>query len=547
LGLIYTLFKKLSKYIKFVNNTRNRQNPTDQNVSYAGNNSSLKDSLDENAEVLKKYLGKSDDIIFREFYFGVKHQTKALISFIDGLGDKTLILEYVVKSLMVNIHITDPHGKLVDKKNMFEDLKRYILSIVEATEVRNLDEAIDTILSGNTLLLFDGSNLGFSISAKGGASRGITQPETEVVIRGSREAFVETLRVNTSLLRKIIKNPNLIFETLVVGKQTRTDVCIAYIQGIANDKVVQEVRDRINRIDTDVILESGYIEQFIEDNPLSPFATIGNSERPDKVSAKILEGRVAILCSGTPIVLTAPYTFTEALQVPEDYYSRPFLTNLVRILRLLALFITLTLPALYISLTTFHQEMVPTVLLVTFAAAREGIPFPVLIETLISEIIFQLLRESGIRMPKAVGTAVSIVGTLVIGQAAVEAGIIGAPMVIITALSAITSFILPSIYDALIIFKFIMIFLSSAFGLFGVIFGMFCMLAHMCSLRTFGTPFMSPMAPVNWNDMKDSVLRAPLWLLKSRPKALTWKKNNRQSSGQMPSKPEKKKGDKNSE
>ncbi len=543
------MFKKLSRFINFVNNVRSKQSdnqkPSPDNVSYVGNHLNLNESVDENSKILKKTLGKSDDIIFREFYFGVKHQTKALISFIDGLGDKNLILEYVVKSLMVNIHIADPHGKLVNKRNMFDDIKKYILSIVEATEVNNVDQAIDTILSGNTLLLIDGCDLGFSISAKGGESRSIQQPETEVVIRGSREAFVETLRVNTSLIRKIIKNPNLIFETLVVGKQTRTDVCIGYIQGIANDKVVQEVRDRINRIDSDMILESGYIEQFIEDNPLSPFATIGNSERPDKVSAKLLEGRVAILCGGTPIVLTVPYTFVESLQVPEDYYSRPFLTNLIRILRILALFITLTLPVLYISLTTFHQEMIPTVLLVTFAAAREGIPFPVVVETLISEIIFQLLRESGIRMPKAVGTAVSIVGTLVIGQAAVEAGIIGAPMVIITALSAITSFILPSIYDAVIVFKFILIFLSSAFGLFGVIVGMFCMLAHMCSLRTFGTPFMSPLAPVNWSDLKDSILRLPLWVMKNRPKAITWKKSNRQASSQMPNKPDKKKGGKN--
>ncbi len=543
------MFKKLSRFINFVNSVRSKQSdnnkPSPDNVSYAGNWQSLNVSLDENAKNLKKVLGKSDDIIFREFYFGVKHQTKALISFIDGMGDKKLILEYVVKSLMVNIHIADPHGKLVNKRTMFDDIKKYILSIVEATEVSNIDQAIDTILSGNTLLLIEGCDLGISISAKGGESRSIQQPETEVVIRGSREAFVETLRVNTSLIRKTIKNPNLIFETLVVGKQTRTDVCIGFIKGIANDKVVQEVRDRINRINSDVILESGYIEQFIEDNPLSPFATIGNSERPDKVSAKLLEGRVAVLCGGTPIVLTVPYTFVESLQVPEDYYSRPFLTNLVRILRVLALFITLTLPAIYISLTTFHQEMIPTVLLVTFAAAREGIPFPVLIETLISEVIFQLLRESGIRMPKAVGTAVSIVGTLVIGQASVEAGIIGAPMVIITALSAITSFILPSIYDAVIVFKFILIFLSSAFGLFGVIVGMFCMLAHMCSLRTFGTPFMSPLAPVNWSDMKDAILRLPLWVMKNRPKAITWKKSRRQESGQMPNKPDKKKGGKN--
>jgi spore germination protein KA len=241
-----------------------------------------------------------------------------------------------------------------------------------------------------------------------------------------------------------------------------------------------------------------------------------------------------------------PYTFVEALQVPEDYYSRPFLSNLIRMMRLLAFFITLLLPAIYISLTTYHQEMVPTVLLITFAAAREGIPFPVFLETLISETIFQILRESGVRMPRAVGTAVSIVGTLVIGEAAVNAGIIGAPMVIITALSAITSFILPSIYDAVLIYKFSLIFLSGAFGLYGVAIGMFWMLAHMCSLRSYGTPYLAPISPTIWSDMKDTIIRVPIWLMKGRPKIITWRESKRQADRQMPSKPEKRKQGDNS-
>ncbi len=538
------MFKKILKYIKFKRFLKAEQKSASQNMSYFDDSYVLHKPLEDNISNLKKLLGHSDDIIFREFYFGVKQNRKAFVCFIDGLGDKKLINEYIVKSLMVNSHVIDPENKIAEKHDMFNYLKEYILNIVESDDVNNFNEAVDAILSGDTLLLIDGIDKGFSISAKGGEKRSIEAPETEVVIRGSRESFVETLRVNTSMLRRIIKNINLVFEPFTAGKQTRTNISIAYIKGIANEKIIEEVRNRLNRIDIDSILESGYIEQLIEDNPLSPFSTVGNSERPDKVAAKLLEGRVAIFCDGTPVVLTVPYLFIESLQVSEDYYSRPFLTTVIRMLRVIALVITLTLSALYVALATFHQEMVPTVLLVSIAASREGTPFPLFLETLLSETIFQLLRESGIRMPRAVGQAVSIVGTLVIGEAAVTAGIIGAPMVIITSLSAICSFIIPSIYDVIFIFKFMLIFLSGAFGLFGVTVGLLCILGHMCSLRSFGTPYMAPFAPTIWKDLKDSIVRFPLWLLKSRPKSIDGDSSKRQSEAQMPGSPDKKRGGK---
>lgn len=538
------MLKKITKYIKFRKFINEQQNNVKNDMTYFENDIVLSKRIDENVAMLKGYLGKSDDVIFREFYFGVNKKSKALITFVDGLGDKNLIIEDVLKSLTVDIHITDPEGQ-ISKNNLFENIKDHILNIIEAKDVININEVIEAVLSGDSILLIDGSTTGIAVSSKGGEKRGVTEPQTEVVVRGSREAFVETIRINTSMLRRIIKNPNLVFETLVVGKQTHTDICIAYIDSIVNMKIVEEVKRRINRIDIDAILESGYIEQLIDDNPFSPFSTIGNSERPDKVAGKLLEGHVAIFCNGTPIVLTVPYTFTEAIQVPEDYYSRPLLTNVIRLLRILSLFLTLLLPAVYIALTTFHQEMLPTVLVITFAAAREGIPFPVIVETLLAEIIFQLIRESGIRMPRAVGGAVNIVGTLVIGEAAVNAGIIGAPMVIITALSGITSFILPAIYDGIFIFKIILILLSSAFGIYGILVGMLCMLAHMCSLRSFGTSYMSPFAPVIWSDMKDSVLRVPLWFMKTRPKGVMWRDSKRNTKNSTPTKPSKNGGDKN--
>lgn len=529
------MFGRLIKYIRFKEYTQKNQTPSAPEPCYVPPGEVLGTALAENVQKLKTVMGKSDDIIFREFTFGTETQTRAMICFIDGLGDKQLILDYVVRSLMVDIHVINPAQPPQNTPEGFEKVKQSILTIAEADEVHTFNELLQGVFSGDTCLLIDGSAEGLVISAKGGASRAVEAPENEVTVRGSRESFVETLRVNTSLLRRIIKNQNLTFEPLIIGRQTHTDICIAYIADLADPKLVEEVRTRLGRVDIDAILESGYIEQLIEDAPFSPFATVGNSERPDKVAAKLLEGRVAILCNGTPVVLTVPSLFIEAIQVPEDYYSRPYLVNLVRIFRVIGFIITMTLPGLYVALTTFHQEMLPAVLLFTFSASHEGIPFPAYVEAMISETIYQLLRESGIRMPRAVGSAVSIVGTLVIGDAAVNAGIISAPMVIITALSAITSYILPSVYDAAVLFKYLLIFLGGSLGLYGMVVGLILILAHMCALRSFGAPYMAPLAPVVFPEgAKDSIPRFPLWMLSRRPRSVTWKATKRQADNQMP-------------
>lgn len=527
------MLKKLINHLEFQKSLKAHKQPSAA-PSYVDQSEKLQTGIDQNIERLKTILGKSDDLIFREFFFGTGTQTKGMLCFIDGLGNKQFILDYVERSLMVDIHMIHSSGMPENTGNDFESVKKNVLSIAEANEIDNFDGALRGILAGSTCLLIDGSAKGLVISAKGGEHRAISAPENEVTVRGARESFVETLRVNTSLLRRIIRNQNLTFEPLTVGRQTHTNICIAYINGIVNTHVLDEVRRRLNYVDIDAVLESGYIEQLIEDHPLSPFATVGNSERPDKVAAKLLEGRVAILCDGTPVVLTVPYLFIEALQVPEDYYSRPFQVNMLRLLRLLGFIITLTLPALYVALTTFHQEMLPNVLLFTFASAREGIPFPALVEALISETIYQLLRESGIRMPRAVGSAVSIVGTLVIGDAAVNAGIMGAPMVIITAFSAITSYILPSVYDSIILFKFSLILLAGTLGIYGLVVGLVLILAHMCWLHSFGVPYMATVADAMPGDQKDSIFRFPLWMMDKRPKSITWRDERRQAADQMP-------------
>lgn len=541
------MFEKMKKSIKLWNIMKAEQNAAPKAApkkeKYIKEQYIIHQELESNITNLKNVLGKSDDVIFRDFKFGDKKQVKALICFIDGLGDKKLINEYIVKPLTTNIHTIGNVEKLLSG-NILANLKDYVLDAVELKETELFEDVLDTVLSGATVLLIDGYNKALLLSAKGGEKRSVTEPDTEVVVRGPREGFTETLRVNTSLIRRKIKNPKLTFETLRLGKQTHTEVSIGYIDGIANSKVVEEVRRRLNRIETDAILESGYIEQFIEDNPYSPFATIGNSEKPDKVAAKLLEGRVAIFCSGTPFVLTVPYLFVEAFQVSEDYYTRSFIASAIRILRCLAYIITLTFPAVYIALETFHQEMIPDVLLITMAASREGIPFPAFLETILMLMIFELIRESGVRLPKQVGQAVSIVGALVIGEAAVRAGILSNPAIIMGALTGITGFIVPSMIDSIILFRFFLIILSGTLGLFGIVAGIMMIVTHMCSLRSFGTPYLSPFAPISREGLKDSFIRVPLWLMKSRPKAITWKKSIRQSQSSMPKAPDKGSGGK---
>lgn len=525
------MFKNMIRRI-FI--SKKKQQDETAKLGYEEINDPLSKSLDLNTSKLKTIFGNSSDLVFKTFYFGVNKQTEVLVCFIDGLINKKVILDNIIRSLMVDVHVIDAEGKLTGKKGPFIEIKKYLLNTTDAQEVRTIADAVDSIVSGNTCLLINDSNVGLSIDTKGGDKRNIEKASNEIVIRGPQEAFVETLRTNTSMLRRVIRNPNLIFEPFILGRQTRTDICIAYIRGIANEKVIEEVKRRMERINMDAILGAGYIEQTIEDSHASPFATVGNSERPDKVAAKLLEGRIAIMIDGTPVVLTVPYMMIEAFQVPDDYYSRPFYVNLMRPVRFLGFIITLMLPAVYVAVTTFHQEMIPTVLLIKLTAAREGVPFPALFEAIMSETIFLLIRESGIRMPRATGSAVTIVGSLVMGDAAVTAGLIGAPMVIVTSLSGITGFIIPALYNAIVLFKFLLILMGGCFGLFGIVVGLLCMVAHMCALRSFGTPFMAPLAPIFPGELKDSIFRLPLQWMKHRPQSVTWEKSNRQANLRKP-------------
>jgi spore germination protein KA len=490
------------------------------------NSDLLTTSLHENVQNVMYMLGNSSDIVIREVLIGAEETIKAGILYTDGLVDTPSVQNFIMESLMLDFRNTgEEEVGYYLQRNVLSLLKDRILAVGDIRDVSSLDPLLSSLLSGDVILLLDGYAQGFAIGMRGWKDRGVTESSTESVVRGPKESFSESLRTSTALIRRKIKDPNLWLESKSIGRVTKTDVAIMYINGIANDKIVEEVRKRLDRIDIDGILESGYIEELIQDETYTPFPTVFHSERPDVISAGLLEGKVAILTDGTPIVLIVPAQFVSFMQSAEDYYQRADIMTLIRLLRYLALFIALLGPSLYIAITTFHQEMLPTPLLISLAAQREGVPFPAVVEAFMMEVTFEILREAGLRMPKAVGQAISIVGTLVIGTAAVEAGIVSAAMVIVVAITAISSFVFPSTSMSISIrmLRFPLMVLAASFGLFGAIVGIIAIVLHLCSLRSFGVPYMSPFAPLILKDQKDAMIRFPRQFLLSRPRLISQK------------------------
>lgn len=490
----------------------------------------LKTNLQQNIQTLKDTLGTSSDIIIREILIGKEGTIKACIIYTDGLTDTPSLQNFILETLMLDIEKSKLSEVSFPEQNLISVLKDVALTVGEIKETTNLDFLFTSLLSGDTIILIDGYAQALLISNKKWVERAVTEPVAQTLVRGPREGFTENLRVNTALIRRKLKDPNLWMESKVIGTSTKTNIAIVYINGIASDKIVKEVRLRLDRINIDGILESGNIEEFIQDTPYSPFPTVYNTERPDVVAAALLEGRIAILVDGTPFVLIVPALFIQFFQSAEDYYVRTVIGSLVRLLRFLAFMIALLAPALFIAITTFHHAMLPPALLISLAAQREGVPFPAFVEALIMEITFEILREAGVRMPRPIGSAMSIVGAFVIGTAAVEAGLISAMMVIVVSITAISSFVSPS-YDLAIavrMLRFGFMILAASFGLLGITVGLIALILHLCSLRSFGVPYMSPLAPFNVPDQKDTFIVLPIWKMFTRPRLISQKNRVRQ-------------------
>ncbi|MDR6879247.1 spore germination protein KA [Bacillus sp. 3255] len=483
--------------------------------------------LSENLHYIRVLLGHSPDITIRQFELGsVGAQVAAVYT--NGVTDRKMVNGFVLHALMTGIE-KEAFDSMKKDKNLYDFIRDNALTIGEVKPMMDWDSVILAILSGDTAIFIDGYKEVIVCGTRGGESRTITEPSTQVVIRGPKEGFTESIGTNVALVRRRIKSSNLWLDTIRVGSVTQTDVAIMYVKGLANDKLVKEVKERLNRIHIDGILDSGYIEQLIEDKTMTIFPTIHNTERPDTVAGNLLEGRVAIFVDGTPFVLIAPVTFFVYFQSAEDYYQRFEVACAIRLLRFGALLISLFVPSIYVASITYHQEMIPTPLLISLMAQRESVPFPAFVEALIMEVTFEILREAGIRMPRAIGQAVSIVGALVLGQAAVEAGLISPAMVIVVALTGISSFATPAYSMALAIrlLRFSMIFAAGMLGFYGMAILSIVILAHMSGLRSFGFPYMSPLGPFTLEDQKDSIFKFPLKTFFTRPHLLSQDNNIR--------------------
>lgn len=491
----------------------------------------LSKTLSENLNDIKNKVSGSSDVIVREFNFG-QNQNAALI-FVDGLSDIKIVNKDIVEPLMDKTACLNLQNRLGNIK--ISDIAKNLLTVGDVKETQNQDDIVQGFLTGNAALLIDGFDSSLIISCKGWDKRSISEPSSESVIRGPRESFTENIITDTAMIRRKIKSPDLAIETSTLGERTKTLIALVYIKGIANLELIQNIKDRIESIHIDSILESGYIEQYIEDSPFSLFSTIGNTEKPDVVAAKILEGRVAIVVDGTPCVLTAPLLFIENFQTAEDYYSRPYFMSMLRIVRYLAFFASVLVPAIYVGITTYDQELIPTNLLFTMTAARENVPFPAIEESIIMLTVFEILREAGVRLPQPIGQAMSIVGALVMGQAAVSAGIVSAPMVIVVALTAVAIFAVPNLADPAAILRIVFLVLSATMGGFGIIIGILGTLVHLSSLKSFGFPYLSPIAPFQVEDTKDVMFRSFLWLMISRPKSMALQDMKRKNNAVPPS------------
>lgn len=473
--------------------------------------------LDENIQVLEEIFKDCTDLVTREFRVGVEQNHRMYAAFIDGMADRNLIHEHILQPLMLDARMVLPDPGNV-KRKLFELVSEGSMSVSDIKERDNLDEGVLAILSGDTLLLIDGMDKFLIISTRGWPLRGLAEPTGEMVIRGAREGFIETFRVNTVLLRRKIRNPKLKIKNMQLGDRSKTDIGITFMEDIVNVKVLEEVERRLETIDVDMILESGYVEQLIEDNWFSLFPQIQYTERPDVLAAAVLEGKVGIIVDNTPMALIVPATFNSLMQSPEDYFERWWIGNFIRWIRLAALFISFTLPGVYIAVASYHPGIIPTSLAIFLAGTRATVPFPVFVEATLMEVTFEMLREAGIRLPGQIGTTIGIVGSLIIGQAAVEAGLVSPIMVIVVALTAISSFAIPS-YNLTISFRllrFAAMVAASFLGLYGLALVVMATLVHLSALKSFGVPYLSPIVSPKVSDLKDSVVKAPLPMMKSR-------------------------------
>lgn len=480
----------------------NTEKPSDQTEEYRP----LHPDLSQNIDEVKRAFPASPDLVVYRFAAGPQG-TPVALCYLDGLTDKNSINSHVLRPLM--------YGKSEAENDTPLPTISSIRTVSDFGDVEN------AILRGESVLFTEGRIEAGAYDTKGWPQRAIEDPQLESSLKGAHQGFLETGQQNLSLLRRYIPNRELRILEQIIGRRGKTQLWIMYLEDLAHPEVLQELKERIGKIDVDAVINTGELAEYIEDNPYSPFPQFILTERPDSAVSQLLQGRFVIVVDRSPSVIIAPATFISFFQSVDDYSMRWLIASFIRLLRFLAFIIALHLPAIYIAFISFNYEVVPLQLYISIAESRERVPFPPLLEAMLMEITLEMMREAGIRLPAPVGQTIGIVGGIIVGQAAVQAGIVSNIMVIVVASTAIASFILPS-YDmgtAVRLLRFPMMLMASLFGIIGIVIGSMSLVAHLVTLESLGTPYGSPLAPFRWEEMKDTFVRLPLWSMFKRPKS----------------------------
>lgn len=458
------------------------------------------------AQEIKKEFLDSPDIIIKDINLG---EVNLSLIFIDGLCN----IEEINRSILFSL------SQFSKKDFTLEALQTKVITFCQA-EILTKEEAEEKLLRGFAVLFKDGDARGLCFNTVMYSGRGVEEPPTSTVISGPREGFTETLKVNLSLIRKRLPSKKLKVEELVIGRRTKTRVNLVYFNDIVDAQIVDEIKRKLDKYDIDGVLDSYYLTKFLENRPNSIFRQIGNCEKPDIAVAKILEGRVVVLVDGTPIALTIPYVMFEDFQSSNDYYSDAHRVSILRIIRVLGLFISIFLPGMYIALQLYHYKVLPLKFLVTIVNTTQNLPLNPFLEIFFIIVLFDILFEASVRMPKYLGMAISIVGALILGDTAVKAGLVSPPGVMIVALSAITVYIIPNQSSQISLLRIMFAIIGGTLGFHGIILGLIFLIAYLCNFDSFQTPYLAPYSPYIKKDMKDFILKDSLTTMTSRPKSI---------------------------
>ncbi len=481
-------------------------------------------SLEDNISYMKELFNNDDTFITRYFENNNNKNLQYCLIYCNGMVNSIIINENIIKPLMVSKYDTS-------NEDIVSDLTEHVLMIDEVKITSKVKGIIENVTYGDTVLFIDGADKAIILNTKQFESRSVIEPDAEKSLIGPREGFTESILTNISLIRRRLRTNELKLKYLTIGEETNTKVCICYVDSTVNKGVLEELYKRISKIEIDGILDTNYIAELTRENRKSPFRTTGYTEKPDVIVSKILEGRIAILVDGSPMVHTVPYLFIENFQNSEDYYVSYFYSSFTRIIRFLSFLLTTALPAFYIALVAYHHEMLPSPFLIIITSERQSVPLPAALEVAIMLVVFDILRETGTRMPQVVGQSISVLGAIVIGQAAVEAGLVAAPTIILVAFTGITGILLQKLNSPIIYVRVILLLLASMLGLFGFVIGLSLLIIHILNLKSCGVPQVNMHGEFKYQNGKDIIIRSPWWYMFKRPKVLSNNINRMKSLG----------------